>query len=169
MAKRLNALTVLVVCLLNLSGWARADGSCEQATRKLDYSKFLGINGQCTEHKEEFCNQLANLDPEEFERLAAKPKGESGNARRHPGKMTVPEAFAACGLDFDTIHYRHCEKAYRQENLDFVSNYCPGEAWSLARAQCERSPETVSSRYVRFCNLFYTGKAPGSGERSPGD
>jgi hypothetical protein len=169
MVKRSYAANVLVVSVLTLSGWACADVSCDQAVHELDYSRFLGSHAQCAGRKQDFCSLLANLDADKFERLAAEPKAEHEGRGLRRRNMTLPEAFVACGLDFDMVHYRHCQKAYRQENLEFVSRYCPGEAWSLARAQCERSPETVSIRYRTFCDLFYSGKAPGSGERSSGD
>lgn len=70
------------------------------------------------------------------------------------------ETLGACGLDYQALRYRQCQQAFRRENLDFVLRYCPEEAWSLARAQCERQADTVTSRYAEFCRLFHTGTAP---------
>ncbi len=58
---------------------------------------------------------------------------------------------------------QQCQQAFNQENLPFVLKHCPEEAWSLARAQCERSMDTVSPHYADFCHLFYTGNAPSYG------
>ncbi|MDD4881186.1 MAG: hypothetical protein PHX10_06365 [Gallionellaceae bacterium] len=55
---------------------------------------------------------------------------------------------------------RQCHLAYRQENLPYILEHCPEEAWALARAQCERNSDSVSSRYAEFCHRFYTGTAP---------
>jgi hypothetical protein len=159
--KRLTISGRLLIVVLSFSGSAWADVSCEQAVLQLDYTRFLGIDAQCVGHKKDFCNHLANMNPGEFEKLSIRLKAD--------GKMNAPEVFAACGLDFNTIHYRQCQKAFRQENLDFVLDHCPGEAWALARAQCERRPETVSNRYEKLCDRFYKGMAPGPGARSPDD
>jgi hypothetical protein len=53
-----------------------------------------------------------------------------------------------------------CQLAYRQEDLPFVLTHCPEQAWSLARAHCEREADTVAAHYVEFCHQFYTGAAP---------
>jgi len=55
---------------------------------------------------------------------------------------------------------RQCSEAYHKEDLTFVYQNCPEEAWALARAQCERGDETVSERFKAFCHLFKTGQAP---------
>jgi hypothetical protein len=55
---------------------------------------------------------------------------------------------------------RQCSQAYHQEDLAFVYQHCPEEAWALARAQCERADETVAERYKAFCRAFKTGEAP---------
>lgn len=55
---------------------------------------------------------------------------------------------------------RQCSQAYRQENLPYILEHCPEEAWALARAQCERNADSVSARYADYCHRFYTGTAP---------
>lgn len=159
------AATTLLFALLLSCGRVWSDAPCELAIYQLDPQPFFGGDARCAGHRQEFCKHLANLEAGEFEKLSAPLKAENEGAPQPEGKLNVPDAFVACGLDFDTIHYRQCQQAFRQENLDFVLDYCPGEAWSLARAQCERRPETVSRRYERFCDRFYKGMAPGSGAR----
>lgn len=166
MIKRWVSLVSLILSLLLLSGFAWADASCEESIHQLEYKRFLGHNAQCAGNKQDFCVHLETMDLAEYEKLLAKLKKEGDQSIPQHGEMKTIDAFAACGLDFDTLHYRQCQKAYRRENLDFILTYCPGEAWSLARAQCERQPETVSRRYERFCDMFYNGKAPGPGERA---
>ncbi|MDR3393700.1 MAG: hypothetical protein P4L70_01730 [Parasulfuritortus sp.] len=55
---------------------------------------------------------------------------------------------------------RQCQEAYHRQDLGFVLQNCPEEAWALARAQCERSDETISERYAAFCRAFKSGQAP---------
>ncbi len=55
---------------------------------------------------------------------------------------------------------RQCSQAYHQQDLDFVFQHCPEQAWALARAQCERGDEAISERYAAFCRAFKTGQAP---------
>ena len=55
---------------------------------------------------------------------------------------------------------RQCNQAYRHEDLAFVYQHCPYEAWALARAQCERGDESVAERYKVFCKAFKAGRAP---------
>lgn len=160
-----SAATGLSFLLLSASGMAWPDAACEQAVRQLDYAQFVGDDARCAGHRQDFCARLANLDAAEFAKLSSHLRAGSEGARQPEEKLNVLDAFAACGLDFDMLHYRQCQQAFRQENLDFVLSYCPGEAWSLARAQCERRPETVSSRYAQFCARFYKGMAPGTGAR----
>lgn len=58
---------------------------------------------------------------------------------------------------------RLCGRAYRAEDQAYLLANCPEEAWALARAQCERSADTVSPRYAEFCQLFHSGRAPSYG------
>jgi hypothetical protein len=155
----------LILSLLLMPGPIWADTTCEEGIQHLDYGRFLAPDAQCAANKQEFCAYLGNMDMTEYAKLLTKVKKETDPSTLENREMKTADAFAACGLDFDAMHYRQCQKAYRREDLNFVIAYCPGEAWSLARAQCERQPDTVSPRYVKFCNLFYSGKAPGPGER----
>lgn len=53
-----------------------------------------------------------------------------------------------------------CRVAYRHQNLPFLLERCPEEAWALARAQCEREADKVRPGFVEYCQQFYAGKAP---------
>jgi hypothetical protein len=100
------------------------------------------------------CRQVGETrDPEEFTRLVESLQATSPS-------VSVNDALAACGLDYALLRYQHCQRAFRRENLNYVLRYCPEEAWSLARAQCERNSDSVSSRYAEFCHQFYSGQAP---------
>lgn len=77
------------------------------------------------------------------------------------GLLPVPATPAASVGNATLV--QQCRHAYRQENLPFVLQHCPEEAWALARAQCEREADTVAPRYAEFCQLFYTGTAPNYG------
>ncbi len=75
----------------------------------------------------------------------------------------LPAPAAQAAADAKATLVQQCRHAYRQENLPFVLQHCPEEAWALARAQCEREADTVAPRYAEFCQLFYTGTAPSYG------
>jgi len=95
------------------------------------------------------CAELVNQGPEAFERLA-----EQLDAEQKLGGGVNLDRLAACGLDVETLRQRQCGRAYSQQNLEFLLRYCRYEAWSLARAQCERSLDTISPRYTEFCRAF---------------
>ena len=95
------------------------------------------------------CAELVNQGPEAFERLA-----EQLDAERKLGGGVNLGRLAACGLDVEALRQRQCGKAYSQQNMEFLLRHCRYEAWSLARAQCERSLDTISPRYAEFCRAF---------------
>jgi hypothetical protein len=95
------------------------------------------------------CAELRSQGPEAFERLA-----EQLDAERKLGSGANLDRLAACGLDVEVLRQRQCGKAYNQQNLEFLLRHCRYEAWSLARAQCERSLDTISPRYAEFCRAF---------------
>jgi hypothetical protein len=95
------------------------------------------------------CASLAQQGPEAFTHLAQQLEAEQ---KRGGGAST--DRLAACGLDYDSLRQRQCNTAYNRQNLEFLLRYCRYEAWSLARAQCERGLDTISPRYVEFCRAF---------------
>ena len=104
------------------------------------------------------CAQVAvEREPAAFTRLA-----QELQASTHRASMDA--VFADCGLDYSLLKYEHCQRAFRRENLDYLLKYCAEEAWATARAQCERNADTVSPRYVDYCNIFYSGTAPTYGK-----
>ena len=95
------------------------------------------------------CAELVNQGPEAFSHLV-----EQLEAEQKLGGGVNMDRLATCGLDYEALRQRQCGKAYSQQNLEFLLRHCRYEAWSLARAQCERSLETISPRYVEFCRTF---------------
>lgn len=95
------------------------------------------------------CAELSSQGPEAFERMA-----EQLDAERKLGGGVNLDRLAACGLDIEVLRQRQCGKAYNQQNFEFLLRRCRYEAWSLARAQCERSLDTISPRYAEFCRAF---------------
>jgi hypothetical protein len=95
------------------------------------------------------CAALAQQGPDAFSQLAVQLEAE-----QEQGGGVNMDRLAACGLDYDTLRQRQCNRAYDQQNLEFLLRYCRFEAWSLARAQCERGLDTISPRYVEFCRAF---------------
>lgn len=100
------------------------------------------------------CDRLATeREPAAFTCMAQELQAATGSP-------SPDAAFAACGLDYPELKYEHCQRAFRRENLNYLLKYCAEEAWATARAQCERNVDTVSPRYVEYCNVFYSGTAP---------
>jgi hypothetical protein len=95
------------------------------------------------------CTELENQGPDAFTRLAQRLEAE-----RQAGGGAIADRLAACGLDYATLRERQCGMAYRQQNLEFLLRHCREEAWSLARAQCERNLDSISPRYAAFCRAF---------------
>lgn len=95
------------------------------------------------------CAGLASQGPDAFSQFA-----EQFEAEQKQGGGANMDRLAACGLDYDALRQRQCNRAYNQQNLEFLLRYCRYEAWSLARAQCERGLDTISPRYVEFCRAF---------------
>ncbi|MBI1284541.1 MAG: hypothetical protein GC183_09435 [Thiobacillus sp.] len=95
------------------------------------------------------CAALLSLGPEAFSQLVQQLEVE----QKQGGGVNL-DRLAACGLDDEALRQRQCGKAYNQQNLEFLLRYCRYEAWSLARAQCERALDTISPRYVDFCRAF---------------
>jgi hypothetical protein len=124
MGKRIALYLVLGV----MSGMARADG---------------GVPDRAT------CAELASQGPDAFSRMA-----ERLDAERRAGGVTDRDRLAACGLDFEVLRARQCGRAYSGQNLEFLLRHCRDEAWSLARAQCERNLDAISPRYAAFCRAF---------------
>ena len=52
------------------------------------------------------------------------------------------------------LRYQQCQKAFRHEDVAYVLRECPDEAWSLARAQCERNLDGIAPRYYELCRKF---------------
>jgi len=95
------------------------------------------------------CAGLAQQGPEAFTQMAQQLEAE-----QKLGGGANTDRIAACGLDYDTLRQRQCNRAYNQQNLEFLLGYCRFEAWSLARAQCERGLDTISPGYREFCRAF---------------
>ena len=153
--KRLGGL--LLGLLAAGSGMAGQD--CQSALERVDPAPFLTPGAPCVAERQALCLRLQGLKATEFDALAASLRGEAP-APGQVGAMTLQAALAACGLDYAELQARQCSRAYSRENLDFVLKYCREEAWSLARAQCERAEDTVSPRYADFCYRFHHGMAP---------
>ncbi len=154
----IRILLLMMSALISMAAaTARAEGTCDQALRGMDPAPVFGTNAQCASHRQEFCAHLANLPPGDFNLLAARVDAQGQGTESPLGMAAV---LADCGLNYNALLARQCQRAYSQEDLGFVLKHCRFEAWSLARAQCERNADTVSPRYVEFCNLFYTGRAP---------
>lgn len=80
------------------------------------------------------------------------------------GLQTAPALAEETAPSVETANRAElCRKAYSREDLPYVLEHCPEEAWALARAQCERSEDTVIPRYAEFCRLFHSGRAPSYG------
>jgi len=107
---------------------------------------------------EKLCDDLAQVrDPAVFIQKLDALKAATGE--------TSPEgALATCGLDYAQLKYEHCQRAFRRQDLDYLLQYCPEQAWSTARAQCERTAASVSPGFTDFCHKFYTGTAPTYGK-----
>jgi hypothetical protein len=135
-----------------------AADSCRAALARVDPVPFLAVDGQCVADRPALCHRLQELTATEFDTLASSLRGEAP-APGH-GDMSLQSALTACGLDYADLQARQCSRAYSHEDLDFVLKYCREEAWSLARAQCERASDTVSERYADFCYRFHHGMAP---------
>ncbi len=95
------------------------------------------------------CTTLTNQDAEAFSRLAERLAKE-----HEAGGTAIQDRIAACNLDYDALRQRQCDKAYGRQNLEFLLRHCRYEAWSLARAQCERNLDSISPRYAAFCRAF---------------
>ncbi|MDD5388812.1 MAG: hypothetical protein PHD37_05675 [Gallionellaceae bacterium] len=61
---------------------------------------------------------------------------------------------ASGGTEVAAGHELQCRRAYTRQDLDFLLAHCRFEAWSLARAQCERTLDSISPRYAAFCKAF---------------
>ena len=117
--------TALGLIVVLASGLAQAEGRADPAS----------------------CAELASPEPAAFDRLAAGMAAETQS-------RVLGERLAACGLDYEVLHQRQCDKAYTRQNLEFLLRYCRFEAWSLARAQCERNLDSITPRYAAFCKAF---------------
>ena len=95
------------------------------------------------------CGELGSLEPDAFSHLTLRLQ-----AQRQAGGTADIERLSACGLDEEMLRQRQCSKAYDQQNLEFLLRHCQYEAWSLARAQCERNLDSISPRYAAFCRAF---------------
>jgi hypothetical protein len=95
------------------------------------------------------CAELESQGPDAFSRLADRLEAE-----RQAEDRTERDRLAACGLDYEALRQRQCGRAYSAQNLEFLLRYCRFEAWSLARAQCERNLDTITPRYAAFCRAF---------------
>ncbi len=95
------------------------------------------------------CGEFGSLEPDAFSRLT-----ERLQAQHQAGGGADLERLAACGLDEEKLRQRQCHKAYDQQNLEFLLRHCQYEAWSLARAQCERNLDSITPRYAAFCRAF---------------
>lgn len=128
--------------------------TCDRMILALEPAAVFGPDAPCSPHKKAFCVRLETLNLGDFDQLADRVKAERGTAVSAMRPVKLEAAFSACGLDFQTLRSQQCLKAYRQESLGIVGKHCPDEAWALARAQCERSSDTVSGRYAEFCHGF---------------
>ena len=145
------------VALVALAGlaWAPAHAAeppmsaCEQALRALKTEAFIGVRAGCPGQREAFCRRLG--EPESFALLTDRWQSD---------RVATQAALAACALDYDGLHAHLCSQGYNHEDLVFVYRHCPDEAWSLARAQCERNTGSESPRYAEFCRDFKSGRAP---------
>jgi hypothetical protein len=95
------------------------------------------------------CAELASPQQEAFERLATRYDVEL-----REGGTAVRTSLADCGLDYFVLHERQCNRAYVQQNLEFLLRHCEYQAWALARAQCERNLDSISPRYAAYCKAF---------------
>ena len=128
MASRMGKRIALYLVLGVLAGLARAEGVVSDRAA---------------------CAELESQGPDAFSHLS-----ERLEAERQTGGVTDRNLLAACGLDYEALRERQCGRAYSGQNLEFLLRHCRDEAWSLARAQCERSLDTITPRYAKFCRAF---------------
>jgi hypothetical protein len=126
------------------------EDACAEAVRALQPETVFGPAAACASSQPAFCTALRGLSPARFEsvfmRFESAP--DSHDARQ------MSAALQACGLDHADLLYRQCQSAFRQQEIGFVLRHCPSEAWSLARAQCERNLDSISPRYYELCAHF---------------
>jgi hypothetical protein len=103
-----------------------------------------------TASKQTFCTALDQLDQATFEPLSALIDSGANS----PQALGMSDALSTCGFDYSTLLDRYCQKAYRLEDVAFILRHCPNEAWSLARAQCERNLDSISPRFYELCIHF---------------
>jgi hypothetical protein len=141
-------------------GAAEGGGRCEAALQRQDPAPFFGTHAPCASQRSAYCAHLDKLGREAFDRLADRVKSEDAAPNRARSGITTRAALSACGLDYDTLLARQCRAAYRQIDQGFLLRHCPAEAWSLGRAECERTPDTISPDFKDYCWYFNNGKAP---------
>lgn len=138
-------------CLLGFANPTFAEKDiCAAAVHALRANAVFGPAATCASSKPAFCETLSGLSNDRYEELVAL-FDKAPDSREARG---MSEALAACGLDYAGLQYRQCQVAFRHEEIDFVLRHCPNEAWSLARAQCERNLDTISPRYYELCRRF---------------
>lgn len=133
-----------------MNGAAMADEArCRDVVKDLRTDVVFGPHAPCAGSRDAFCASLQTLAPERFAALSPLETRPDG-----PEARRLAAAMAACGLDYDGLRERQCQAAFRREDVGFVLGHCPYEAWSLARAQCERNLDTISPRYYELCKRF---------------
>jgi len=144
-------LPLLVMLLtLGLTAHADDDSACTIAVRTLQPASIFSASAACAASQPAFCAALDHLDTAGFEPIALLLEAGATS----PPALQMSIALNACGVDYPALHDRQCQKAYRYEEVDFILRHCPDEAWSLARAQCERNLDSISPRYFGLCSHF---------------
>ncbi len=142
----------LIAISFSISGMPAVAGesTCDEAVRALRPEAVFAPSAPCGASQAAFCQALDGLSRARFESLAVMfDKAPDGAEARG-----MAAALSACGLDYAGLHDRQCQAAFRREEIDFVLRHCSYEAWSLARAQCERNLDTISPRYHELCRRF---------------
>lgn len=95
------------------------------------------------------CAELGNPDQAMFEEMMTVLAAQSGNV-----SAGLRNRLAACGLDAEKLGQRFCRQAYLAQDTEVLLKHCRDESWALARAQCERSFDSISPRFAEFCKAF---------------
>lgn len=119
--------------------YGSCEGQEEYCRTMRSQEMYKEAAGRCTASRAEYCKRYQTMDG------FAKAKGDE-------------QAAKMCNVSVAQVKAANCPRAAKEENLDFLVQFCDAEAKPVAQARCAGREYTsrIQDKYTGFCLAYYS-------------
>lgn len=134
------------------AGSAQVAQMCKESMEKYTTVMFDGQSAPCRAQKAEYCGRVTKT-AQSMRKHAGYRSAMKNDGLRRGG---FEQAGQACGVDAAAVTADACRSASGGRDWEFVAEYCPEQAQTLAAEHCagRKYTEVMSSEYKAVCQQY---------------